>query len=85
MAHIELPGPPLHGPAIRLLQDRPAYNQKKGQYLNMPEPPLNETQDQVLAMDFTPKLLKVFGSVATAKTIRDQLAAKGIHTEVVIV
>ncbi len=83
MADFEVPGPPLRGFAIRLLEDRSANNQKKGYYLKMAVLPPDQLQAQMLPIEFTPKPHRVFRSEAEANHVRDQLTAKGINTEVV--
>lgn len=83
MADIELPGPPLRGFAIRLLEDRPANNQKKGYYLKMAVLPRDQSHAQKLPIEFTPTPQRVFGSGVEANDVRDQLIAQGINTEVV--
>jgi hypothetical protein len=83
MTDIELPGPPLSGFAVRLLEDRPANNQKKGYWLKMAVLPANESQARMLPIEFTPRPHRVFGSEAEAKDVRDQLTGQGINTEVI--
>ena len=83
MVDIELPGPPLRGFAVKLLEDRPANNQKRGYYLKMSVLPRDQPHAQMLPIGFTPTPQRVFGSEAEAKDVRDQLAAQGINTEVV--
>jgi hypothetical protein len=85
MAYLELPGPPLRGFAIRLLEDRPANNQRKGYYLKMAVLPSDQLQPQMLPIEFTPRPQRVFGSQAEANHVRDQLTARGINTEVVTI
>ena len=87
MADIQLPGPALSGFAIRLLEDRPAYDQKKGDFLKMPVVPGDQLQKiQTLLIDFTRTPHRVFASETEANGVRDQLAAVlKIKTEVVYI